>query len=814
MSNRSARKRARLQAELAKLDAAPTQTLAQAGQAVAQTVERETGIATINREIGVDESRQPRFRDNAPSILASVFRWVYLAIDEEPPETAGIARRDLWLRSFVYKEPHLAGVLNSVVDIDKNRGWVIEGGRNQVKKYTQILHDADDNAGWREYISFQAQSYYTTRMGFVTELGRDGEEGPLRALWSVDPARCALTGFRDYPLRYTGSLGGQQDWRREAFFRAASLPSTDELMLGYGFPAGERCLSLAKIMIGVLAHFKQMVLSEVPEGVLTGKNISQQAWDSALEHYGEVLKGYDINQRFSRLMSLMSEGDAAPELAITWFRKLPEGFSLNDWVSILMYGYSLAFGYDPREFYPVSGGQLGTARESDIQHRKSTSKGDLDFSLAYQEKLQGVFPESLSFEFESRDVEGDSAEAAVKQAKASYIQTLAEIQIQGQSVLTRAQILELMAAEQVVPDDFTIFEEPTKETDLGSELKHALADKQLDDKEPPIANDVLQQVADKPQIQEAARRFPDEPIVRFDSRINRMRTLFKPGALARRSFPIAKIERSETERADIAAMSFDEYRNSLKGKTVAHDYYSRDGQIQYDHKNAVEWAMQTGHSVHPDNIMRYPDLTQKYHYESNGKQNGNINERASLDSVSRKFLSDLRGIVTVGFTSDNSILADVRTLVKNTVADSYIVGLAQGGVSANDMDSDDAMNIVELATEQIDHVTDFVRAIREARENKELQRDILENRVKLWQASIEAAGQAGLASAKGNEMVIFRLIPGRNESEESCATCQRLLGQTMRRKTVIRKGLLIKPGNENYECGNWHCPHEWNPANA
>jgi hypothetical protein len=119
------------------------------------------------------------------------------------------------------------------------------------------------------------------------------------------------------------------------------------------------------------------------------------------------------------------------------------------------------------------------------------------------------------------------------------------------------------------------------------------------------------------------------------------------------------------------------------------------------------------------------------------------------------------------------------------------------------------MMVIELVTEQTDHVTNFVRAIREAKENKEQQRSLLDERAPLWQKSIESAGQAGLASAQGNQMVTFGLDPNSEPSEESCATCTKLMGQRMRRKTVIRKGLLIKPGNENYVCGCWSCPHEW-----
>jgi len=515
MSNQ-ARKRARLERELARLSSAN---------------------APIQREESEIESKQPRF--NQPvSIWNSIFRWVMTAIDTEPDPGRGFRARDEWMRIFIQKEPFLQGIVNSVVDIDKNRGWTIEGGRNQVAKYTEMLHGADEGAGWRKFIEWQAQSYYTARMGFVTELGREGEDGPLRAIWSVDPARCLLTGIPDKPFRYYPLLGGEQEWPASSFCRVASLVSTDETKLGYGFPAAERCLSLAKIMIGVLSQFKQQVLSEAPEGLLTGKNIGQDQWDTALEHYGEALQSY--SDKFARLMTLMSDGPDAPEVALTYFRKLPEGFDLTKWTETLIAGYALCFGYDPREFWPVSGGPLGTARETDIQHRKASSKGDLDFSLAFQEQLQKVLPESLSFEFQNRDVDGEKADADLRTSKAQVFTALNQIAVGGQPILTKVQLLEMMAEDGLIPDDYTIFEEPAKSTDTGEELKKELADENMDAREP---SPDVQTIVDKPAIQAAMRRFPDEPIYRYDSRKNRMRKLFDPWRLPR-SFPVNS-EKSE-----------------------------------------------------------------------------------------------------------------------------------------------------------------------------------------------------------------------------------------------------------------------------
>lgn len=180
----------------------------------------------------------------------------------------------------------------------------------------------------------------------------------------------------------------------------------------------------------------------------------------------------------------------------------------------------------------------------------------------------------------------------------------------------------------------------------------------------------------------------------------------------------------------------------------------------------------------------------------------------SIASVARRFGAELRAIVNA---SGSVSVGDVRKLVKTAVGDAYGEGLKQGGVPIDEMTDDDAMMIIELGENQLAHVPDFVKAIREARGDRAAQRAILDNRVPLWVASIEAAGEYGLASAKQNEMVEFRVRTGADPSDESCRTCRRLLGKRHRRKWVVANEMMVHPGNENYECGCWRCPHDWLP---
>lgn len=460
----------------------------------------------VERKVGQDESRQPRFTSPAGT-FSSVYRWALTCMANEPSARAPFKVWDEWYRDFSKREPFLVGVLNSATAIDKNRGWTLTGGKNQVTKYTKRLHSLDNGAGWRSYIDWQAQSYYTTRMGFVSELGRDGRAGPLLTMWSVDPCRCELSGNPDKPLWYTPRSGGKQEWGPDMFVRGKSLVSTDEAQVDYGYPAIARCYDLAKIMVGIFSHYQQKVGTRTPDGILTGKFIGEEQWDKALQARTEALQA-DPNAYLNSLATIMSSGGDMPEFALTLLSSIPDKWDFDQWTLVLMRGYALSFGYQSSEFYPEPAGVMGRGKEQEEQRRSATGKGGKDFALAYQEQMQqpGILPPTLEFAFEERDVTGEQADAALNLAKAQVITEITKWAVNGQSVLPVERILELAAEQGVIPEDWTPTQEDITQTDEET------ADTESE------------------RVYRACQTFPDEPIVRYSWPSNKTRTLYKYGA--------------------------------------------------------------------------------------------------------------------------------------------------------------------------------------------------------------------------------------------------------------------------------------------
>jgi hypothetical protein len=395
---------------------------------------------------------------------------------QDPPYNANSMARDDWLMKFVKREPNLSGVISTVTAIDKNRGWRMVGGRNQVRKYTEILHDiecAPGLRGWRPGVSHASQSFWTTDIGAILELGRDGKNGPLRALYNVDSTRCHLTGKIDYPLIYHPVSGNNIKFREEDYLRICSMPSMSEKMNGLGYSAVSRCLELAKIMIAVYEHDQEQLGAKAPRGLLLLNGISQTQWQKAMQSRDAELEGKELDY-FSSVAVLASNA-ATVEAKLLSLSSLPISFNLREWMDMVMFGYALCFGYDASEFWPVQFGAMGRGTETEIQHEKATGKGRLDFPLGLQEQLQEQLPESITFTFDQRDEKGDLLHAEVDNAWAKLADTLFA---NGTGALTRDEVRVLLSDQGVIPKAWakTLDEISTDQEDFDEGTDDPLAD--------------------------------------------------------------------------------------------------------------------------------------------------------------------------------------------------------------------------------------------------------------------------------------------------------------------------------------------------
>lgn len=388
---------------------------------VTKQIEDMAGEVTRN-------SKQPRFNATDRSkMFWSMYRWVKEAYQVEPPYVPNSGKRDKWLREYVRGEPFLHGVLASVVSVDKNRGWTLLGAEHLVRKYVNRLHKlhaAPDQRGWRPFTGFLSHSYHCADIGAVAEIEWSavdvitGFNAEVNSLYSVDPTHCRLTGDIEYPLAYTGDdllKLDPQEWNTNAYFRMVDNINTDATFNGLGICAVSRALELAKILTALYEHDAEQLLSKAPRGLLLLNGISEEQWESTLQARVETMS--DLEKKYyTGVQVFAGNGLEKVSAELVSLSRIPDGLDHVEFTNLVMNLYALAFKYDPREFWPVSGGQLGTATETETQHKKATGKGGMDFILTYQENLQDLLPPTVEFEFEARDIDGEIKDESLTSA--------------------------------------------------------------------------------------------------------------------------------------------------------------------------------------------------------------------------------------------------------------------------------------------------------------------------------------------------------------------------------------------------------------
>lgn len=477
-------------------------------------------------------SRQPRFT----GAYRLPYDWLpvtLLADSEPPPYQPDSMRRDRWLRKAWRNEPHLSGVVSSVVLIDSNRGWEVVGGRRQVSWVTRLLHEADGGSGWRRFARKTSLSFWTTDMGAVLELARDGRGGPLAGIYHVDSARCRMTGDPAEPLEYHPANGGMQRWGPDDFVRIVSTPSDDEAYGDLGWCAVSRCIEIARLLYAVLVHDQELTAARAPRGLLLLSGITQAQWEESLQAREARLDSLE-RRYYAGVQVLASSGMDNPQARLVALSQLPESFDAKVFTDLCMYSYALCFGYDPSEFWPVQFGSLGRGTETQVQHAKASGKGGMAFPLELQDQLQRELPDTVLFRFEERDDQGELTQASVEKAKLDVVTAAYEAGLlQGAPLISRDEARMMLAEQGLIPDEWTVTEEDITETDTG---EGSLRERRE-----------VERIMETRQARLARERFPSEPIVRYRWPLNRYDVLWSPEMSRRTVGVVRPIRQDEAE---------------------------------------------------------------------------------------------------------------------------------------------------------------------------------------------------------------------------------------------------------------------------
>ena len=486
-------------------------------------------------------SRQPRTQTDKD--VNPFFIWTMFEHEDSIPAWGSQGRGEK-LREFARQEPILAGAVATMSGKATALDWKVEGGRNRVRRYHDLLGEAEDGQGWSYFLDRLVQDYVATDLGGVIELGRDGKGGPVAGIFNLDSTACSLTGNAQAPVKYSPKVGNSRTIALlpGEYARVVDMPSNDESKFGLGFCAVSRALKAAKVLMALYQYEEEQLNDLPPQGIASITGMTAPEVKQAFDLY-QAKREAKEQMTFKGVLWLAATANALQpiDVKLTPFANLPDHFDKEKAMTLYVYTLALDFGVDVREFWPAS--QTGaTKAEAEIQHQKAKGKGfgrllsDVERAVNWE-----VLPDGLSFAFDQQDSEDDLLRQQVHKESVELVRRLWEPVMTGDGIITTAEARRWLVEQGVLPEwlagtvDVTSY---GSENDVAAEGEGEPAPLRQ-------AQDVAATVEAVAQKAARARLGPGEDLVRVN-RAGEMRTLWTSKRVYAIPLPVGYGRRSGT----------------------------------------------------------------------------------------------------------------------------------------------------------------------------------------------------------------------------------------------------------------------------
>lgn len=508
-------------------------------------------------------SVQPRFAEDESarrSLYFQIMRFMTRADEELPAYQADTRARDRALNRLVMSENLVASIVNAAAQRASTRGWILTGPERQINRVKASFHDLHDGAGWRQWMQLNAQSFYTSNLGYLSEIGFDMEGGRPVSMWHIDPTHARI-GNKEMPILYYPNEVG---WSASSSFNPStqdaiilesheyihgnSMTSIRETLNGAGFCAIERMLNYARMAFGVSSHYLDRLGLNPPKGFAILRGLTQQDAELAEENYQEALA--NNVKVFKDLLVL--EGDEHADVIYRALSQLPtENFDLKVFLDIVVQVFTLSVGIPVSDVWVMNNNGLGSGKEYEVQSEAAQDRS-MEFPYSISEQLNRKYtPSSVNMEWDERSDSGDLK-------RAQYLNQ----QVQSVSSLISSMTSYASATQEIIMDTEQIRRLMVNMGVVDGDMFSDMEDMTVEDDDA-IERDI---------IVSALSAYPTERVMRYESATGKMRVVYDPNKrpmiidMGRRNKRVVKADGTVTvEESDIdTALSYLKKSDALK----------------------------------------------------------------------------------------------------------------------------------------------------------------------------------------------------------------------------------------------------------
>jgi hypothetical protein len=368
----------------------------------------------------------------------------------------GTRERERQLRLWYRNEYNNIGqdAISGLVKKIQSTQWNITGDRN-AKYYHELLLNADFGDGWSKFISRMVTDFARQDLGSFVEIIAPGSAlkaptGKAFGIATLDTLRCYPTGDPEYPVVYFDRLSKLHLMHRTRVYQFVDMPDKDDYNPGYGLSALSRAIKIVNEQVQMGKYIATQLDDQPAPGILVASNISDARIKAILAEYNHK-QSNDAQPTLGRQLVISSLDTAAPaKIESVQFSTAPMNWDYEKYNNLHVNAWAAALGVDVQEIWQLTGGNIGSAGQSEVLHAKSEGRtyGALLTEIERFINLH-VLPPNLKFEFKRRD-----ASAAKKEAEIAnlWVDTVTK----AGAMLTPDEARKVMAAVvEVIKDAIT-----------------------------------------------------------------------------------------------------------------------------------------------------------------------------------------------------------------------------------------------------------------------------------------------------------------------------------------------------------------------
>lgn len=327
--------------------------------------------------------------------------------DDMPMWGTDVRTRDMKLRQFYKSESMLSGTVFGTTSRYASFKYVLSGPERQVNIMQRILHNSEHGYGWKKLMVKVIKDYLTQDNAAWIEIIRveDRPGAAVIQLNHLDSSRVQRTGNWEQPAVYTDIKGGLHKLMWYQVLDVAEYPDPDERYRGYQECAVSRLLNDAQKARDISLYEREKFSGRNPTSVHLVGGIPQQRLDNIMSL--EQNRAANLGQHRYMVPPMIAALDQASRVSHEEIvlRGQPDGWDKAEGFKEYVVLLALAFGLDPQDIAPLSGGHMGSSQQSSVLAQKGRAKGPALFMSTIEQimNFHGVMPSTVSFNYQEQD---------------------------------------------------------------------------------------------------------------------------------------------------------------------------------------------------------------------------------------------------------------------------------------------------------------------------------------------------------------------------------------------------------------------------